>query len=743
MLIVCLLLIAPVSFAQGSKADYQRAAELPARFRNKVIGRALEPVWMLGGKSIWYRDSEDNWFAIDTRTGTTKPAFNRESLIKALSEKLGNAIDKTNLRMERLRLKDEKTLYFTRHKVAWIFRLDTNELAFSEWDKSPLPFEKRKNERRKKERWHKWTSPQSPDKQWKIKLEDNNIALQRLNDSGERLGDPINLTVDGTAKDGYTNQFYWSPDSKKLVVIKRKAGDERRVTIIDSAPDKQFQPRTDSYFYLKPGDRVPIDRPTLFDITTQKKIELSHDLAPNPFGIQGVRWKRDGSAFTYEYNQRGHQVYRVIEVNAKTGESRAIISEEPKTFFCYSRNMFLHYLDDTDELLWLSERDGWNHLYLYDWKTGQVKRQVTKGQWVVREIDRVDEKTRTVWFWAGGIYKCQDPYYLQYCRANLDTGAVTPLTLSNGTHTAISVSPDGKTLVTTWSRVDHPPVHELRSAETGKLIKEIARADASALVQAGWVAPKRFVAKGRDGKTDIYGIIIKPTNFDPSKKYPVIEQIYAGPHGAHVPKKFYGMHRNMQLAELGFIVVQIDGMGTNWRGKAFHDVAWKNLKDAGLPDRIAWMKAAAKTRPWMDLSRVGVYGGSAGGQNAMRAVLDHADFYKAAAADCGCHDNRMDKIWWNEQWMGWPVDESYIASSNSEDAHKLGGKLLLTVGELDRNVDPASTMQVVDALIKANKDFELMVFPGKGHGAGESGYGTRLRADFFVRHLLGKTPRWE
>jgi dipeptidyl aminopeptidase/acylaminoacyl peptidase len=197
------------------------------------------------------------------------------------------------------------------------------------------------------------------------------------------------------------------------------------------------------------------------------------------------------------------------------------------------------------------------------------------------------------------------------------------------------------------------------------------------------------------------------------------------------------------MAELGFVVVQIDGMGTNNRGKAFHDVCWRNIGDAGFPDRIAWMKAAAAERPYMDLSRVGVYGGSAGGQNSAGAVLAHGDFYKVAVADCGCHDNRMDKIWWNEAWMGWPVDRHYEESSNVTLAHKLQGKLLLIVGELDRNVDPASTMQVVNALVKADKDFDLLVVPGRGHGAGSGKYGTRRTRDFFVRHLLGVEPRGE
>jgi dipeptidyl-peptidase-4 len=255
--------------------------------------------------------------------------------------------------------------------------------------------------------------------------------------------------------------------------------------------------------------------------------------------------------------------------------------------------------------------------------------------------------------------------------------------------------------------------------------------------------PERFVSKGRDGTTDIYGVIVRPSNFDVARKYPVIENIYAGPQGAFVPKNFRPLHFMQEMAELGFIVVQMDGMGTSFRSKKFQDVCWKNLADAGFPDRILWIKSAAAKHPEMDLTRIGIYGGSAGGQNSMRAMLDHGDFYKVCVSDCGCHDNRMDKIWWNEQWMGWPVDASYERNSNVTDAHKLQGKLLLMVGEMDRNVDPASTMQVVNALVKANKDFDLLITPGSGHGSAESPYGKRRRADYFVRNLLGKEPRWE
>ncbi|MBL7009124.1 MAG: S9 family peptidase, partial [Planctomycetes bacterium] len=304
-------------------------------------------------------------------------------------------------------------------------------------------------------------------------------------------------------------------------------------------------------------------------------------------------------------------------------------------------------------------------------------------------------------------------------------------------------SPDGAFYTDTWSRVDLPPVVELRRYADGALVTGLERADAAPLLETGWRLPQRFAAAGRDGATEIWGVVYRPTNHDPAKSYPLIEAIYAGPHGAHVPKGWAAHRKPQELAELGFIVVQIDGIGTNWRSKAFHDVAWKNLGDAGFPDRIAWIRALAATDPSIDLGRVGIYGGSAGGQNAMRALIAHGDFYRAAVADCGCHDNRMDKIWWNELWMGWPVGPHYEESSNVVQAHRMQGDLLLVVGELDRNVDPASTLQVVDALIAADKDFELLVMPGEGHGCAETPYGTRRRRDFFVRKLLGVEPRAE
>ena len=298
-------------------------------------------------------------------------------------------------------------------------------------------------------------------------------------------------------------------------------------------------------------------------------------------------------------------------------------------------------------------------------------------------------------------------------------------------------------LVDVYSMVDKAPVAVLRSAKDGKVVMPLETADISRLIAEGWKAPEVFTAKGRDGKTDMWGLIVRPTNFDPNKKYPVIEYIYQGPGDQYVPKTFIPYNWYMtSLAELGFIVVMVDGMGTSFRSREFENVCYKNLKDAGLPDHIAWIKAAGEKYPYMDMDRVGIYGCSAGGQESTTAVLLHPEFYKAAYSACGCHDNRMDKIWWNELWLGYPVGDQYKEGSNVENAHLLSRPLMLVVGELDDNVDPASTMQVVNALIKANKDFELVVIPGAHHTMGED-FGEHKRYDFFVRHLMGgNPPKW-
>jgi dipeptidyl-peptidase-4 len=756
---------------QGRAADYERAATLAQRVQGKVTGDRVVTTW-LKGERLLYRVNAgasriESW-VVDLRTGrvgsyTPQPgdqdtgeltpmppgglrsaAGGAETEVTFVNETAGP------IRLVWVDGDGERREYATvpvggRHSQhtfaghAWLalsadggvlagFRATEAPAIARVTGRIPTPTPPPRG------RGPGRDAGRSPDGKWQAFLRDHDLWLRAADGGTERR-----LTTDGRPDLRLDGPLVWSPDSRKLVAFRTVPVETRKIHIVESSPTDQLQPRLKTLDYAKPGDPLPVSKAALFLIADGREVPIADSLFPTPWRLDGTRWDADSDRFTFVYNQRGHQVLRVIAVDAATGETTALVEERSPTFIDYSSKFYLHATADGRHLLWASERSGWNHLYRYDARTGALRNAVTQGEWVVRGVDRVDEKAGRVWFRAGGVYPEQDPYHLHYCRVNLDGTGFVRLTEGDGTH-RVEWSPDFEYFVDTWSRVDQPPVTEVRTAD-GKLIAELARGDAGELLKTGWRYPERFVAAGRDGRTPIHGVIWRPTNFEPGRRYPVIEYIYAGPQSAFVPKSFAPLHGPRSIAELGFVVVQIDGMGTNWRSKAFHDVCWRNLKDGGFPDRIAWLKAAAARFPELDLTRVGIYGGSAGGQNALAALLWHGDFYQAAVADCGCHDNRMDKVWWNEQWMGWPVGPEYAASSNAVNAHRLRGKLLLVVGELDTNVDPASTMQVVNALVKADKDFELLVMPGAGHGAAESPYGRRRRMDFFVRHLLGVEPR--
>jgi dipeptidyl aminopeptidase/acylaminoacyl peptidase len=738
ILVFWLAVATPSAFGQGAPPDYERSRNLRTATRNKVFKDRVTPHWLVDNNRFWYRndlpDETREFILVDAVKGERERAFDHARLAAALTKATGQEHQAARLRIDALDFtRDGATLRFRSGEKRWKCDLATYTLEEDKGAVLKPPPDKKEPETPPRRRPGRPRRATSPDGKWTVFVKDGNLYLRE-----KESGREFHLSHDGKTDDAYSDSVFWSPDSKKLVALRTKKGQEHKVYLIESSPRDQLQPKLQTLDYRKPGDRIPIIKPHLFDVAARKEIPVADDLFPNPWSVRDVRWSADSRRFTFLYNQRGHQVLRLIAVNAKTGAARAVIDEQSKTFIDYNSKLFIHYLDSTNEIIWMSERDGWNHLYLYDAATGRVKNPITKGQWVVRGVERVDDEARQIWFRVGGFFPSQDPYYIHYGRVNFDGGGLTLLTEGDGTHT-IAYSPDRRFFLDTYSRVDLAPVTELRRADDGRCVCKLELGDMSALRKTGWRTPERFAAKGRDDETDIYGVIFRPTNFDANKKYAVIEQIYAGPQGSFVPKGFRPFYYPQELAELGFIVVQIDGMGTSNRSKAFHDVCWKNLGDAGFPDRIRWMKAAAAKYPYMDLDRVGIYGGSAGGQNALGAVLAHADFYKAASANCGCHDNRMDKIWWNELWMGWPIGPHYAEQSNVTNAHKLRGKLLLSVGELDRNVDPASTMQVVNALIKAGKDFELVVVPGAGHGT-PGGYSKRREQDFFVRHLLGVAP---
>ena len=567
----------------------------------------------------------------------------------------------------------------------------------------------------------------SPDGKWECLIRDNNIWLRSAD--GREL---TQLSFDGNNDYPYI-MYQWSPDSRFISAMKREKHEYRQVLLRDSRPDTQVQPDYRWLDYDKPGDRLPQSEPALFSVENKAQIEFPTDKWQNQYEMSLGRWAQDSRYFTFDYNQRGHQLYQVVAVD--TDGSTRIIAEEKSSTFVYYNDLYRHYMKDGKSMLWISERDDWRHLYSIDLQTSQTV-QLTKGEWNVREILHIDEEQGIILFYASGFAakKGEDPYNKHLLRLDLKKGTVKDLTPDNGFHT-VTFNSDHSYFVDNWSRPDRAPESVVRSSTDGKVMVKLQKADITELLKAGFTMPEVFSAKGRDGKTDIWGNIYRPSNFDPKKNYPVVEYIYSGPHDSFVDKEFMTYVRFSRLVEMGFIVVTIDGMGTDNRSKSFQDVAFRNLKDAGLPDHILWIKAASRKYRYMDTSNMGIYGYSAGGQNALSALLFQGDFYKVAVALCGCHDNRMDKIWWNEQWMGWPVGPWYSENSNVDNAYRLEGKLFLINGEMDDNVDPASTLQVVAELVRNGKDFEQLYLPEHTHNLG-SEYITRRVFRFFYKNCV-------
>ena len=721
-----------MAWAQGTLADYQRAEAMNGSFQNKIYNAPDKVQWQPKAHSFWYLKTTANgkeFVKVDAERTAKEPAFDQVRLAASLSKLTGQTIAPYQLPFREIILQPTEVAFKIKDSL-YTCPFDTYQVRLKEVA-TPAPSNRywgNQNDDRE-------SRPiPSPDGAYVAFIKNNNVYIR----PSRRPADEVALSFDGSEGDYYSAFIAWSPDSKKLAVNKIRANTPHLIYLIESSPTDQLQPKLQSRPYLKPGDALPQRIPTLFVIDTKRQIQAPTSLIPEQYNVSMPQWRKDSRAFTFEYNQRGHQRYTIFEMNAE-GTVKSLIEETSKTFIHYSGKNYRRDLADGKEIIWASERDGWNHLYLYD-GNGKLKNQITKGDWVVREVVYVDEAKRTILFSGSGWETGQDPYFTQLYRINFDGTGLTALTHENGNHRTF-FSDDYQYVVDCYSRVDEPQRTVLRQSSTGNVVMELETADIQPLLATGWKAPEVFTAKGRDGKTDIWGIIVRPSNFDPVKTYPVIEYIYAGPHDSFVPKNFATDSRGSlhEIAELGFIIVQCDGMGTNNRSKAFHDVCWKNLKDAGFPDRIAWMKAAAQKYSYMDLSRVGIWGNSAGGQSSAGALLLHPDFYKVAVSSSGCHDNRMDKIWWNEQWMGYPIGPQYAESSNVTHAGKLTGKLFLILGELDDNVDPSSTFQFTNALIKANKNFDFLMIPGMGHSLGGD-YGEHKRRDFFVKHLLGVEP---
>lgn len=728
------LLTGGMALAQGTVEDYNRAYELREKYNSKhVFYSNVNPQWIDGTNLFWYvrNTPEGNEYVkVDAGKQKRTALFDQQKLSAALESSTGKDIDPMQLPIQRCHVTPgADTLRFVYEGKRWCFDIRRNRLT----DEGQLPAPGRQRHWMEVDDEKGGAPVTSPDGKYVAFIKNDNICVREV-----ATGKETQLSQDGTPGNYYSSYIQWSPDSKLVAAFRIRPAQKRYVYYVESSPADQLQPKLHKQEYAKPGDELAFKVPCIYGVENGKRLIPSTDLFSHQYEIYALQWNSDSKGITFEYNERGHKVYRVLEVSAEDGSVRPLIEEKEEKYVNYPR-IFRHFLADGKRIIWSSERDNYNHLYMYDRATARPTHQITRGEWYVREVQYVDEENQQIYFSANGMNKDEDPYLIHYYRIGFDGKGLTALTPEEGMHKAW-YSSDYKYLVDVYSKVDQAPVAVVRSAADGKIVMPLEKADIAQLTANGWKAPEVFTAKGRDGKTDMWGIIYRPSNFDPAKKYPVIEYIYSGPGDQYVPKTFSSYNWWMtSLAELGFIVVQVDGMTTSFRSKEFEEVCYKNLKDAGLPDHIAWIKAAAQKYPYMDIDRVGIFGCSAGGQESTTAVLLHPEFYKAAYSACGCHDNRMDKIWWNELWMGYPVDDSYKECSNVENAHLLQRPLMLVVGEMDDNVDPASTMQVVNALIKANKDFELVVIPGAHHTMGED-FGEHKRYDFFVRNLMGVNP---
>jgi len=732
---------------QGTRADYQRAEQFLAPAVNDlVLNERPSPHWIADSDRFWYvrqLAAGKHFVIVDPAARTRVPAFDHDRLAAGLATVTGMEVTGSELPFDTFEfIDDESSIRVAVEGDSLV--CDLQSYACRREGEAPPD------------------GPQgprlevaSPDGQWVAYQRNYNLWV-RSTASGEEFP----LSSDGAFEYDYSASIasptdmvptenpklqmgvaaVWSPDSRKIISYRLDRRAARTFSVTQSVPETQFRPISYTYPYALPGEvGIAHAEPVIFDVYARTAVQVEADPIDLTYYF-GPRftWFEDSARLSYRYLDRGYTTTELREVDAATGAVRALVHEsaEPHydTWILRSR-----ILGEGAEVLWMSERDGWAHLYLYDGATGALKHQITSGEWVVREIVRVDEEARIVYFTGGGREAGRDPYFRHLYRVPLDGGDVTLLTPENAEHQA-QFSPSGKYFVDNYSRVDMAPVTVLRDSHDGSVVMELETADITALLATGWSFPEAFQGKGRDGQTDIYGLIWRPTNFDASRTYPVVEQIYTGPHSAFVPKSFRAYRSMSQaIAELGFITVMIDGMGTNHRGKAFSDFSYDNLGDGGIDDHIALLRQIAVRYPYIDLDRVGIWGGSAGGYDSTHAMLTHPDFYDVGVSTSGNHDHRMDKASWNEMWMGFPVGEHYVAQSNYTLAANLQGKLLLAHGELDQNVPITATLKLVDALIKANKDFDFLIMPGRFHGLGGP-YFNRKRWDYFVEHLLGVEP---
>jgi len=741
-----------------SAADYARAAQfLGANAMPLISGIAGRPTWLPGDR-FWYRVTTADgaeFVLVDPARKTRAPAFDHQRLAQALGTATGRSIEGANLPFQRFDLSpDGRTLTVsvgTPRTGRWTcdlraYRCSAADTAHAAVRHDPPP-----------------NSVISPDSTRAAFIRDYNLWVRDLT-----TGDDVQLTSDGVEDFGYgTNNagwtksdrpvVTWSPDSRKIATFQH---DGRGVSRMYLVRTQVGEPELESWRYPLPGDsvifrihRVVIDvagpnapRVVRLQMAPDQHRSMVSDHIACGSGLCDLLWYPDGSALAFVSSSRDHKQAWVRVADASTGAVRTLFEEHSDTQIGdagASENW--RVLPGSNELIWWSERDNWVHLYLYDLATGQLKNRITTGDGNVVDIERVDERARTIYFTGQGKEPGRDPYFRHLYRIGFDGKGQTLLTPEDADH-SITMAPDGRWFIDTYSTPTTPPVSVLRDMK-GKVVVPLERADISRLVATGWHAPTPITMKGRDGTTDIYGLMFTPSHLDSTAKYPIVDYIYPGPQSGSVGTRSFSAARSdhQGLAELGFVVVAIDGMGTPGRSKAFHDTYYGHMGDNTLPDQVTGIKQLAARYPWIDVDRVGIWGHSGGGFATADAMFRYPDFFKVGIAESGNHDNRNYEDDWGERYQGLLVrdghSDNYAAEANETHAANLKGRLMLAHGGMDSNVPPYNTYLVVDALIKANKDFDLVIIPNARHGYGRDGtYMMRRRWDYFVRWLMGTEP---
>ena len=756
-------MLANAMAAQITAADYARAERfLSWNAEELVVDDAPRAHWMAGDR-FWYRNRSQGGYeflVVDAATGDRHPAFDHARLAAALSAAADTVYDRTKLPFRDIEfVSDGRAVRFAVAKgKSWTCDLT----AYKCTGPDTLPVRPVHEIR-------------SPDGKW-VAFERNDNLWIRSTSTGQETA----LTTDGTPDDGYavdrsgccatvTNQrnktelrsiVLWSPDSRHLATHRF---DERHVRQMALLETKSPGPVLYTYPYALPGDSVvPKYDLWIFDVATRKGVRVDRppQEAVNTSCCwlttdtvwKDVRWNDAGTQLYFTYGHRGFHEVDLVAADAATGATRTVVTEQSPTYV--ELNLASggvpdwRPVDGGREVVWFSERDGWAHLYLVDARTGggAIKNRITSGNWTVGDLLTIDEPNRWVYFTARGREPGTDLYFRRLYRAKLDGSEIQLLSPENADHD-VSVSPSGHYFLDSYSRPEAPGVTVVRRAD-GTVVKQLQHTDISRLTALGWTPPEPFIEKARDGNTDIYGIMFRPSNFDSTKKYPIIDYIYPGPQVGPIGARTFRVAPGGEaraLAELGFVVVQLDAMGTPFRSKSFHDIYYGHMEDNGIPDHVAVIKALAAHHQYIDVDRVGIYGHSGGGFSSTDAMLRYPDFFKVAVSSAGNHDQRGYDYTWGEKYEGLVVKQAggmdnYDSQANWRIAGNLKGKLMLAYGTLDDNVHPNNTLLLIDELIKHNKDFDLVVMPNRNHGFASDPYFIRRTWDYFVKNLLGETP---